>query len=193
MKQKNASCVGSEINGIKIIAYHSEGKRQYFECVCVCGEIFTTRADGLKAGSVKSCGCLTGNLISNKNRLPNNLGTVNLVLRHYKSNAKKRSLEFLLSLDEFKVFIFGSCFYCGTKPSLSKFTTSQENRRDRELSYNGVDRINSNLGYRVDNCVSCCHICNRAKSDLSVEEFKSWIASLVGYNDKNFQVSSKET
>jgi hypothetical protein len=105
------------------------------------------------------------------------------VYKTYKDNAYKRKLSFRLSFEEFKNLIFADCFYCGQTPQIAKFA-GQENRRDRILSYNGVDRIDNSIGYISDNCVTCCSICNSAKSDLTLEEFKSWIQRLVSHNDK---------
>lgn len=183
MKNQNKSLVGTIINGLKIVDYYSNGKRQFFECVCVCGKMFQTRADAIKSGATKSCGCLTGDLVSKKNRLPNNQAIINLVYKIYKDNARKRNLSFELSIGEFKNLIFADCFYCGNSPQLSKFA-GQKNRRDRFLSYNGIDRIDNVAGYFANNCVSCCSICNAAKSDLSFDDFKNWIQRLVKYNAK---------
>lgn len=184
MKTLNKSLVGTIVNGLKISNYFSDKGRQFFDCICLCGRTFAARVDSIKAGTTQSCGCLRGDLVSQKNRLPDNLGPFNLVLRIYKKNAQKRNLDFLLSSEEFKRLIFSKCNYCGNEPKLSKFTTSQKNRRDREIAYNGVDRINNDIGYTLDNCVSCCSICNAAKSDMSYEDFINWIKRLVSFNVK---------
>ena len=184
MQRKLKDLVGTKINGIQIVNYSSLNRRRYFDCICFCGTKFSIRADALKEDGTQSCGCMKGDLISSKNRLPDNLGSLNLVYRHYKQNAKKRSLEYRLSIDDFKKLISGNCFYCGYEPTLSKFVSSSPNRRDRELVCNGIDRVNSEHGYSSDNCVSCCSICNRAKSDLSVEEFQNWIEKIVRLNAK---------
>jgi hypothetical protein len=181
---KNADLVGTKINGLKIIDYFSKGKRQYFKCHCICGFDFKSRTDAIKSGATKSCGCLTGDFISEKNKLSNNLGAINLVKRHYKNNAAKRKLLFKLSDKEFENFISDNCYYCGSSPKLTKFTSSAHNRRDKEIAYNGIDRINNSIGYTSDNCVTCCTICNGAKSDLSFEEFKDWIQKIVRHNVK---------
>ena len=44
--------------------------------------------------------------------------------------------------------------------------------------YNGIDRVDSNIGYIFENCVPCCKLCNMAKKEYPVEEFKEWIAKL---------------
>lgn len=183
MKTSNKDLVGTEINGLKITNYAGTGRRQFFDCICICRRLFRARVDSIKAGTTKSCGCLTGDLISRKNRLPDNQGALNLVLRHYTGNAKKRKLKFDLSLDNFRKLVFDKCYYCGIEPRPSTFTTSQENRRDKEICYNGVDRIDNSIGYTISNCVTCCSVCNGAKSDLSFEDFKNWIKRLVSFNN----------
>lgn len=42
---------------LKRINQRNEGKPRY-ECLCCCGNIFTARADKIKSGVTKSCGCL---------------------------------------------------------------------------------------------------------------------------------------
>jgi hypothetical protein len=37
--------------------------------------------------------------------------------------------------------------------------------------YSGVDRINNEPFYKKNNTVPCCAICNRMKSDLSLNSF----------------------
>ena len=41
---------------------------------------------------------------------------------------------------------------------------------------NGLDRVDSNLGYTLDNVLPCCSICNYAKQDLRQDVFMQWIA-----------------
>ena len=44
-----------------------------------------------------------------------------------------------------------------------------------EFYYNGVDRIDNNSGYDIDNCAPCCHQCNWAKKNLTKADFLNWI------------------
>jgi hypothetical protein len=46
------------------------------------------------------------------------------------------------------------------------------------ITYNGIDRVDSTKGYFNENVVSCCKVCNRAKSNLSLDEFKEWISKV---------------
>jgi len=74
---------------------------------------------------------------------------------YYKRAAKKRDLDFQISLEEFKNLIFKPCHYCGKEPSPT----------------NGIDRYINTTGYLIDNCVPCCIQCNRAKNKWNGDEF----------------------
>ena len=52
--------------------------------------------------------------------------------------------------------------------------------------YNGIDRIDNNKGYTIDNIVPCCHICNQAKSSFTLQEFQDWIEK-VYQNKQNWK------
>ena len=47
--------------------------------------------------------------------------------------------------------------------------------------YNGIDRIDNNIGYTIDNSVSCCKYCNFAKNDFLLDEFLLWIKRTKDY------------
>lgn len=50
---------------------------------------------------------------------------------------------------------------------------------------NGIDRIDSDLGYVDGNVKSCCFICNRAKGNLSIIDFRKWIDNIIKFTIKN--------
>jgi hypothetical protein len=78
-------------------------------------------------------------------------------LNSYKKRAEKKELPFELTNDQFKELKLGKCEYCRKESSKTHF--------------NGVDRIDSRLGYDVSNCVSCCSDCNYMKKDLTKSQF----------------------
>jgi hypothetical protein len=82
-----------------------------------------------------------------------------------KHDAIKAGYEWML--DDVFAFnlIISNCSYCGKE-------SGWPNGR------NGIDRINSSIDYYPENCIACCKFCNRAKSDRTVEEFKSWAVDL---------------
>jgi hypothetical protein len=82
------------------------------------------------------------------------------------TDARKRGLEWDLSDDELERLVKGDCHYCGAPPRLRTF-----NGGKYATLMNGIDRIDSSLGYYEGNCLSCCPDCNRAKMALGYEEF----------------------
>ena len=70
----------------------------------------------------------------------------------YRYDAKKRSIPFFLTREEFLTFWQTNCHYCGD-----------------QLATIGIDRIDNGIGYTIDNCVSCCWECNRIKSSREIE------------------------
>jgi len=50
------------------------------------------------------------------------------------------------------------------------------------LKVNGVDRINSNIGYEINNVVSCCSKCNYAKHMMNKKEFLNWVEKIYLFN-----------
>lgn len=92
---------------------------------------------------------------------------MNAIFRRYNIQAKKRNLIFELTKNEFLEITQRNCFYCNDKPS-------QIYKRDNgfgEFTYNGIDRKNNNIGYCLDNCVSCCWTCNVMKTNMEERNF----------------------
>jgi hypothetical protein len=143
----------------------------WWSCFCDpdcggCGTIKPIMGTDLKSGRVLSCGCSKG-----WKKKPEGISTFNRLVRQYKRHAMKRGYEFSLSNDEIRELTSQNCFYCGIEPM--QVVKSEFNNGN--YIYNGIDRINSSLGYFIENCVSCCHQCNRAKSDMTTEKFLTWI------------------
>lgn len=76
---------------------------------------------------------------------------------NYKDRAIKKELEYNLTLEQFNRIRIQNCYYCG--------------KENTNTHHNGVDRIDSNLGYSIDNCVSCCGECNYMKGKLTDKDF----------------------
>ncbi len=50
---------GEIFGSLRIKSLHSrDGRRTWYNCVCVCGKSFTTRSDRIRRGRVRSCGCI---------------------------------------------------------------------------------------------------------------------------------------
>jgi len=77
-------------------------------------------------------------------------------------------------LEEFRKITQKDCYYCGEKP----FGEAKHPAYNGNYIYNGIDRVNSTKGYINSNIVPCCKICNRAKSNMSYEDFLNWIKKI---------------
>ncbi len=78
----------------------------------------------------------------------------------------------IINYINFLKLIESSCYYC------YNVCSNLLNVRNKYIMpYNGIDRINNNLGYSKDNVVSCCKICNRAKDKMSQDDFYRWLAA----------------
>ena len=82
----------------------------------------------------------------------------------YKTAAKKRGLDFKITLDEFISLINESCIYCGSKESI------------------GVDRVDNQIGYLIENCSPCCTMCNMMKKSLPLEIFLEHCKKITSFN-----------
>ncbi len=85
----------------------------------------------------------------------------------YRCNAHTRNREFEISFDEFLQLTAQPCAYCGQPPE----TTAWNGKMNGAFTYNGLDRVDNELGYAPRNVVTCCSVCNLMKRDLSVSDF----------------------
>lgn len=126
--------------------------------------------------------CLT--TCVNCSNFPQGQAGLNRLYHDYIRGCNRRKLEFNLSIEEFKEITSGICHYCGTVPVLLICATSNKQKKYQwgNYFYNGIDRKNPNKIYNKDNCVSCCWVCNRAKSTMLYEEFIAYINNMINYS-----------
>ena len=72
----------------------------------------------------------------------------------YRNGAKARKIFFDLNINDFMIFWKKPCHYCGDK-----------------IDTIGLDRINNDKGYNIDNVIPCCTMCNRMKMNYGTENF----------------------
>lgn len=167
-----------EIRGIKHIAKGlGKYKRIYLECKCLmCSRIIDIRATSVINETTKSCGCERRSLLAESHTLPNNQAIFNSIYTAYKLRSNRKKIAFSLTKEEFIKIISLPCIYCGRMPSYR--ILKRTNRKNKTITRNEIDRFNNNIGYILSNCVSCCHQCNRAKSNFTPKEFIDWIKSI---------------
>lgn len=60
--------VGKKFNRITILSFSHKSKgKTYFNCLCMCGKKWKVSSSNIKAGAVKSCGCLRSENTSKAN------------------------------------------------------------------------------------------------------------------------------
>ena len=175
----SGNIIGKKYGKLMVNKYHKwEEKRGHiYECRCDCGEkTYATEAE-LESGRRKSCGCLLA-------PLPNDMGMVNRIIESYKRGAKTRGYDWYLSTNDVLRLIHEPCYYCG----VVDYNEKRQRRTKYEkigYKYNGIDRVNNNKGYSLDNVVPCCKLCNQAKMNLEQREFYSWIKRVsIHLNDE---------
>ena len=97
----------------------------------------------------------------------NHKQTVDYKYLRLKTGSKQRNIYLDITKEQFIDIISNKCEYCG------------DNNRI------GLDRIDSLMGYTLDNIVPCCYRCNVAKNNMEVEEFIKHCKRIVDYYDTN--------
>lgn len=176
--------INKKFNRWLILSYsHDKGYDKYYNCLCQCGTEKIVLLKNILNEKSKSCGCLNREIVTNrksKGRKAIGESDLNHLYLVYQKGAKDRGLKFELSKDEFKNITSQNCRYCNIEP---KQTTGRDKytKTNGLYYYNGIDRVNNDLGYIKDNCVPCCKTCNYAKHRLSLKEFSDWIKRLVEF------------
>lgn len=167
----------NRLTAIKDVGRSKCGRRLWL-CECSCGNTKTTTATYLRTKQVKSCGCMHNERVQEENTKRRKYKDpqkcmANALMNTYKYRCRKTGLSFGLTLNEFQGLTTANCHYCGDVPSqiYRQHTCSHLS----DYVYNGIDRIDSNKGYVVNNCVSCCKTCNYMKRDMNVEGFHTHI------------------
>lgn len=140
-----------------------------WKCKCSCGAIKNLSTADININKSKSC----------RTCISEEESGYNYIWTRYKSEAKTRGKSFTLSKDEFRRLITSNCFYCGCGPSNKK---KLKRKKLAHIVYNGIDRVDSDKGYYMNNCVPCCYQCNVAKSDFSQEDFFKWVMRVMTHS-----------
>lgn len=155
----------------------------WWRCKCDCGNETIISSKRLSSQPTKSCGCLHNKAGSNRERV---------ILAIYYSKLKNRNYEKgfsdLIDIESFKNIILQPCTYCGIEFSrILKDIQSKGNNKniisDYTLKCNGIDRIDSRIGYTKENCAPCCTFCNNAKNIMSENDFYLWIKKVYDHSN----------
>ncbi len=191
--------INKKYGKLTVVDIFYTNKKRMVKCICDCGKERIGRPYILKNSSLASCGCETLKRYQKANRNDPGECSYNFYYNNIKSGARTRKYEFNLSFLDFKEITNRSCYYCGLPPQpynyylkkdkqikKTKFKVYQDTIDRSWIAINGIDRVDNNKGYSVENCVSCCAQCNTSKLNYSYDEFISWIkraAKHQGFNN----------
>lgn len=174
--------------------YNRQGA--HWVCFCSCGETRIVSANALLVGDAIACATcghairvekLAKALVSK-----DGLSAFRQLVFRYKKSAKRRGISYELSDDDCKSLFALPCTYCGCPPSHT-FHIGNNYKKDRKFAgiggvkpiiYNGIDRIDSKLGYVQGNVTTCCRVCNQAKMDMSVGRFLAWAQRVAAHQNR---------
>jgi hypothetical protein len=142
---------------------------RYYLCHCDCGKEKEFMNTNLLNKNAQSCGCLRKEKyreLSYRQKQSSPGSGFRRVLAQYKSDAKKRGLVWELTDDQAKTLMTLRCHYTGRFPAKEMYFGA-----DDVFLYNGIDRIDNEIGYIWSNCVPCCHEINMMKHRLPYDVF----------------------
>jgi glucan-binding YG repeat protein len=129
-------------------------------------DVFIKRVEHILTNQNKINGNLYPECFSNHKCLPYN---------RYKSRALEKQLEFSITKEDYDNIIQKDCFLCG--------------KQSDENNTNGIDRMDNNKGYVLDNINACCGECNFMKN---VWEYNEFINKIVAIYEKNKDIMNSE-
>ena len=173
---------------IKMLEERTINNKIIYKCKCDCWNEHIVTSECLWQWKTKSCWCLRSNA-PNKQKdreyaIWKQLYNSNIVRQN-----KKWWIDNGITFDEFKILANWLCFYCW-REWINKLTDRWHYKinwklvSDTVVTYNWIDRIDSDLWYTKDNVVTCCRYCNRAKMDLKQDEFLNHIKRIYDFKIK---------
>lgn len=183
----NEPLIGRVFGELTIIAEAPRNPKcpanRQWSCRCSCGKIKVFSTSQVAHSKSGTCGH-GGKGVNKANRdivkeLGIALDEATYIISFYgiyRVTAQKAGRTFELSLGQFFKLIKQDCSYCGIAPTKRVWST-----RSLSALVNGVDRIDSEKGYTLDNTTTACAQCNIAKSDYTTTEFKAWLQRIVDH------------
>jgi hypothetical protein len=106
--------------------------------------------------------------------LPEGHAARNHIIRRTRTNARERGYACELTTEQMLVLMAQPCHYCGAQPS----NKSKNPYYHGAYVYSGIDRVDNDKGYLLDNVVPCCIHCNVAKRSRTRDEFLAWVEAV---------------
>lgn len=170
---------------LTLIKFSHNKKRgpQFWHCKCDCGKELICNLTNVKRGNTKSCGCLKNQKRRENSPMWRGFGEISASkFYEYKKNAKRRNLEFNLSIEE----AWEQYLKQNGRCSLTNLPLRFQETVDDTNSTASLDRIDSTKGYNVNNIQWVYKEINYMKSDLPTKEFIRLCGLVSKYNPVSF-------
>lgn len=151
-------------------------------CVCDCGKEKVIPSDHLtrRLQPVASCGCYRDDRIREICSPDPDAVAFRLLYGTYRKRALQKNIEMTLSDVDFRVITSSNCHYCGQSP----YMTIKNKSGSGSYTYNSIDRIDSSVGYTMDNSLPSCHTCNIMKMAMSYDDFLNAVRKIYEWTNK---------
>lgn len=169
--------MGDKVGKLTLLtpSLRNNSKSKYWECQCECGTKEYIAQARLSRNQRTTCRKCNPNIP----RVAN--AAFNKLYFSYRTGAISRHIEWGLTEEEFRTITSANCYYTGLPPSgISKTQIS-------EYIFNGVDRVDNDRGYFIDNCVPCNGKINKMKNNMTYSEF----VELCALVSKGIELKSK--
>lgn len=186
--------VGQNVGNFTIS--HYENGEGLYTLTCSCGKTSTGGHDHItrkismlmSEGYVACQSCMATYITNLRDEREKNdtMYTYKDVYREYVKKAKSRDISFSISLEDCYNLFSKPCYYCGENPN-----NCRTRHNGAKIMYQGLDRIDNNVGYTKENVVPCCKYCNSFKMDRTTESFLEHVSKI--YFNKVQRLVSQET
>lgn len=161
----------------------AKAKHTYWTCRCDCGTTRSVGASNLTSGASTSCGCFDLDQ-KRQRRLASWEPAFNALMKSYQIRAQKKELTWGLSPEHFFELTSSPCFWCGQAPNQLRVARSKTKWRS-EFLYNGIDRVDSHVGYLKENCQTSCWPCNRMKGAMTSTVFQEHLQKILSHQARS--------
>lgn len=162
---------------IKRAGKDKHGHASYI-CACGCGNTLEVRGNSLETGNTSSCGC-TSRKIGKEHGLWVGYEEIsNVYYSRVKRGAKDRGFDFNITIEQmWEKFIEQKrrCALSGVKIMFAP------TNKTKHLQTASLDRIDSNLGYKLDNIQWIHKHLNAMKWKISNEDFIGWCIEVANF------------
>lgn len=160
-----------------------KARRISYKVACTCGGEFYAVATKLRTGVITSCkDCSFKHRETTRDQVTQ---IEQLFTRYILNRVIGKDIEVSINPEQYGQLAMQDCYYCGEPPrSVDRFL-SRKYVNTEPICINGIDRLDSNKGYELGNCVPCCVSCNYAKHKLSQHDFYAKVIKIYNRLELN--------